>query len=178
MLYPGAGGGRDARTLVVAERSLAPFPVRREEFANRSAGKKGPERQAAAVEHIRGTTAQLATDLGVPTSRIAVGGRSFGGRMASVAVAQGLEVGALVLLSYPLHPPGKPDQLRIDHLADIGIPTLAISGEKDPFGSPDELTEHLAAISDLTLRFVPGPHAPADGPVLEIVRDWLGLGDA
>ena len=52
----------------------------------------------------------------------------------------------LVLVCYPLHPPGKPERLRVEHLVDIAVPCLFISGTKDPFGSPDELTRWTATI--------------------------------
>lgn len=182
MLYPGAGAGADNRSLVAIERGLAPWPVRRCEFANRVAGRRGPERPEAAVVHIAESVAAFAAELGVPTARIAVGGRSFGGRMASMAVAGAfgrvpLDVGALVLLSYPLHPPGRPAVLRTGHLADITVPTLAISGERDPFGTPEELARELAVVPAIELVTVPGTHSPADAPVVAVLREWLGTAE-
>ena len=92
-----------------------------------------------------------------------------------MAVAEGLPAAGLVLLSYPLHPPGRPDTLRIAHLPDIRVPVLAVSGSTDPFGSPAELTEHLAAIpGPVTTVFLPGPHLPtSQAAVAEAVRGWL-----
>ncbi|PWD50990.1 dienelactone hydrolase [Serinibacter arcticus] len=176
VVLPGAGGGRDNRTLVALERGLGDaLPIVRAEFPNRTAGRSGPERPAVAVAHVRELVVGLAAELGVPTSRIAVGGRSFGGRMASIAVADGLEVAGLALLSYPLHPPGRPGTLRTEHLPRITAPTLAVSGERDPFGNPAELAEHLAVIpGGCGLVLVTGNHSPADGPVVAAVRDWLG----
>lgn len=76
-------------------------------------------------------------------ARLFIGGKSMGGRIAS-QVAQGLEaVSGLVFLGYPLHPPGKPEQLRSAHLAAIRKPMLFIQGERDPFGTPAELTPIL-----------------------------------
>lgn len=178
VVLPGAGGGRDNRTLVALENALGGehglLRVLRAEFPNRTAGKGGAERPAVAVPHVAALVTELAADLGVPTSRIAVGGRSFGGRMASMAVAEGLEVAGLALLSYPLHPPGKPETLRTSHLAAITTPVLAVSGERDPFGTPTELREHLGVIPGITFAFVAGNHSPADGPVVSAVRGWLG----
>lgn len=181
VVLPGAGGGRDNRTLVALERALArtsddaALTVLRAEFPGRTAGRKGPERPEVAVAHVGTLVTQLAADLGVGTDRIAVGGRSFGGRMASMAVADGLEVAGLLLLSYPLHPPGRPEVLRIEHLPRIAAPTLAVSGERDPFGTPEELRRHLGVIAaGVDLAFVPGNHSPADGPVIAAVRAWLG----
>ena len=76
----------------------------------------------------------------------------MGGRMASMVAADVDGAGpvarlaGLVLICYPLHPPGKPEKLRIEHLPDIDVPCLFVSGTKDPFGSPDELTEWTATI--------------------------------
>jgi hypothetical protein len=71
---------------------------------------------------------------------VAIGGKSMGGRIASqVAAGDAPEVTALVFLGYPLHPPGKPDQLRDKHLADIKVPMLFVQGARDAFGTPEEL---------------------------------------
>ena len=104
-----------------------------------------------------------------------LGGRSFGGRICSVAVAEGQPAAGLVLLSYPLHPPGRPDRLRVEHLGLIDVPVLAVSGASDPFGSPDELEAHLAAVrGPLTHLTVAGPHVPRDViPVATAVATWI-----
>ena len=71
----------------------------------------------------------------------------MGGRMCSMAVAEGLVAAAgLILISYPLHPPGKPDKLRVEHLPRLQVPCLFIHGTNDPFGTPDELTSFTATI--------------------------------
>lgn len=76
----------------------------------------------------------------------------MGGRMTSMVAADVDGVGpvarlaGLVLICYPLHPPGKPERLRVEHFVDLAVPCLFISGTKDPFGSPDELTEWTATI--------------------------------
>jgi len=70
---------------------------------------------------------------------LVIGGKSMGGRIASQIVAAGADVEGLILLGYPLHPPGKVDQLRAKHLSDIKVPVLIIQGSRDTFGTPDEL---------------------------------------
>jgi hypothetical protein len=97
--------------------------------------------------------------------------------MCSMAVAEGLEGAALVLVSYPLHPPGRPDRLRTEHFGALDVPCLFVSGTRDAFGSPDELEAATAGI--------PGPvtHCWLDGgdhglrgrdaQVAEVVRDWV-----
>lgn len=177
VLWPGAGADRDHATLVAVEEGLAPFPVRREDFPNRRAGKKGPERADRAVAAITDDAGRIAAELGVGTDRLVLGGRSFGGRMCSVAAAEGLAVAGLVLLSYPLHPPGKPERARTEHLGDLDVPCLFVSGERDTFGTPEELvaaTDHIPG--PVTRVWVPGGHQPKghDREIIEAVGRWLG----
>lgn len=82
------------------------------------------------------------------SSRLLVGGRSMGGRIASQVVAAGVEVEALALFAYPLHPPGRPEHRRDSHLSSIHIPTFFCSGTHDAFASPKELSEAAALIDD------------------------------
>ena len=166
LLAPGAGGTRDDATLVALAAALAPLPVRRVDL---------PRSAPAAVAAVARHAADLAAELGSGTDRLVVGGRSFGGRMCSMAVADGLAVAALVLLSYPLHPPGHPERARVAHLPGIGVPVLAVSGDRDPFGTPDELAAALSTLAAPTrLVLVPGAHAPAPAPVVAAVLAWLG----
>jgi hypothetical protein len=129
------------------------------------------------IETVRGAVSALAERLGVPPQRIAVGGRSFGGRMCSMAVADGLVVAALVLVSYPLHPPGKPDRLRTEHFPALQVPCLFVSGRRDAFASPEELERETAAIpGEVTLTFVDGDHSlrRSEQEAAEAVASWLG----
>jgi predicted alpha/beta-hydrolase family hydrolase len=70
----------------------------------------------------------------------------MGGRMCSMAVAEGLPALALVLVSYPLHPPGRPDRMRTEHFGQLAVPCLFVSGTRDAFGTPAELEAATAAI--------------------------------
>jgi len=90
--------------------------------------------------------AALASQLGVSQSHVALGGRSFGGRMGSMAVGDGLPALGLALVSYPLHPPGKPERLRTEHFPRLKVPVLFVSGTADPFGTPDELRTATAVM--------------------------------
>lgn len=168
LLTPGASADRDHSTLVAIEKGLPELDVRRLTLGTTSI--------ARAVEKIREAADGLAGELGVDPSRIVLGGRSFGGRACSVAVADGQAAAALVLLSYPLHPPGKPEKLRVEHFGRIDVPVLAISGRRDPFGSPAELEEHLALVTGpVTLNHVDGAHSPkADDKVIAFIRYFLG----
>lgn len=80
-----------------------------------------------------------------------IGGKSMGGRIATHLAAaddaDALGIAGVVLLGYPLHPPGKPDQLRAEHLPRIRVPMLIVQGSRDPFGTPDELRPVVAGLS-------------------------------
>jgi predicted alpha/beta-hydrolase family hydrolase len=150
--------------------------VERVEFPGQAAGKRRPDPPAVCIETIRTATLELADRLGVPTSRVAVGGRSMGGRMCSMAVAEGLVVAALVLVSYPLHPPGRPDKLRTAHFPDLDLPCLFVSGRRDAFGTPEELRGETEAIpGPVTLEFVDGDHSlrKRNPEVADVVAAWL-----
>ena len=97
--------------------------------------------------------------------------------MCSIAVAEGLAAAALVLVSYPLHPPGRPDKLRVEHFAAIEVPCLFVSGTRDQFGTPDELEAATAAIAGpVTHIFLDGgDHGlrRRDGEVAAAVAGWV-----
>jgi predicted alpha/beta-hydrolase family hydrolase len=86
-----------------------------------------------------------------------IGGKSMGGRMASNVAAQGVVgVSGLVFLGYPLHPPGKPQQRRDAHLPSIREPMLFVQGERDQFGTAEEIRALLPSLQRATLHIVPG----------------------
>ena len=96
--------------------ALAPLPVARHDFPYRLAGKPFPDKAPVLIASVKEHVRAFAASLGVPTSQIVIGGRSMGGRMCSMAVADDadpLQVAGLMLVSYPLHPPKKPDALSI-----------------------------------------------------------------
>ncbi len=170
IITPGASADRDHPTLVAIDEGLPEIEVVRLTLGTTSVNKA----QKLIVEAAEG----LADRLSVAPDRIALGGRSFGGRSCSMAVAAGLPAAGLVLLSYPLHPPGKPENLRVEHFGDIGVPILFLSGDRDPFGSPEEFAEHVPAIAGpVTVEWVTGAHAPKgkDDEIVARVRRFLGL---
>ncbi len=182
VLTPGASARRDQSGLVaiddaVTARGLA---VERVEFPGQAAGKRRTDPPAVCIETVRAAAGALAEQLGVRTGRIAIGGRSFGGRMCSLAAAEGLHVAALVLVSYPLHPPGKPERLRTEHFGQLDVPCLFVSGRKDAFATPAELERAVAAIpGPVTVSFVEGDHSlrRSEAEVATLVASWLaGLG--
>jgi hypothetical protein len=100
----------------------------------------------------------------------------MGGRMCSMAVAEGLRVAALVLISYPLHPAGAPENLRTGHFPSLHLPCLFVSGRRDALGAPDEIERETAAIpGPVTLVFLDGDHSlrRRDAEVADVVADWL-----
>ncbi len=175
LLTPGAGGDRQHSTLCAVEQAVAPLPCLRLNFPNRIAGRRAPDRPSAAIAHIAAAAADFAAELGTTTGHLVLGGRSFGGRMCSMAAAQGLPVAGLVLLSYPLHPPGAPEKLRTEHFPALEVPVLFVSGLRDPFGSPDEFAAQVSSIpGEVTTVWLPGAHDPrADGAVAASVAGWL-----
>jgi uncharacterized protein len=176
-LFPGAGTGADHPGLVAVEEALAPVPVRRIDFGYRRAGRKAPDRAPKLVAEVREAAEALAAELSTTPDHLVLGGRSMGGRMCSMAVAEGLPAAGLVLIAYPLHPPGRPDRLRTEHLPAIEVPCLFVSGTRDPFGSPEELEAATAAIpGPVTQVWVEGARHElkgADAQVAAAVAEWV-----
>ena len=178
LLTPGAGAGRDQPALVAVDEVATDrgLTVERIEFPGRTAGRRRPDPPEECIGAVRAGTTGLADRLGVSTSAIAVGGRSMGGRMCSMAAAEGLVVAALVLISYPLHPARAPERLRTGHFPALHVPCLFVSGRRDALGTPDEIERETAAIpGPVTLVFLDGDHSlrRRDAEVADIVADWL-----
>lgn len=176
LLTPGASATRDHPALVVidGELSAAGIAVGRIDLPS---SRPGPKVLGAVADG----AAALAARAGVAPADVVLGGRSFGGRMCSVAAADGLAARALVLLSYPLHPPGRPQQQRVEHFPELAMPCLFVSGTRDAFGAPDELEAATAAIpGPVTHVWVAGgDHGMRrhGADVARAVRDWvLALG--
>ena len=181
LLFPGAGSSSDHHTLVALEAALAPLPVCRADFPYRKAGRRAPDRAPVLVATVADEARRFAERLGVTPDRLVLGGRSMGGRMCSMAVAEGLPAAGLVLISYPLHPPGRPDRPRTEHLPLLAVPTLFVSGTRDAFGTVEELEAATAALAGPVRHvWIEGGRHPldrADDAIVAAVRDWLdGLG--
>jgi predicted alpha/beta-hydrolase family hydrolase len=177
LLFPGAGNPASHSSLVAIEEALAPLPVTRADFPYRRAGRRAPDRAPKLLACVLEEAGLLAARTGVAPADIALGGRSMGGRMCSIAVADGLPAAALVLIAYPLHPPGKPENLRVEHFPRLTVPCLFISGTRDPFGTPDDLEGHTAAIrGPVTHVWIDGARHDLRGKDAEVaatVKDWL-----
>jgi predicted alpha/beta-hydrolase family hydrolase len=177
LLFPGAGASRDQSTLVAMERAVAPeWATVRADFPYRKEGRRAPDRPPKLMAAVREELAGI-------DGTVVVGGRSMGGRICSM-VAAGADgeavsdpVVGVLLVSYPLHPPGRPDTLRVEHLPDIAVPCLFIHGTRDPFGSPDELKRWSATIAGpVTHHWIEGRGHDlkgADREVAAVAREWL-----
>jgi predicted alpha/beta-hydrolase family hydrolase len=148
VLTHGAGGSRESPMLVrlcdqwacrgwLAVRYDLPFRRRRP---------TGPPSGSATTDQA-GIAEAVALARTLTDGPVLAGGHSYGGRMTSMAVADGLDVDVLTLFSYPLHPPGKPERARTEHLPRITAPTVFTHGTSDPFGTIDELRAAAALIS-------------------------------
>ncbi|QYJ05677.1 hypothetical protein KUV85_08355 [Nocardioides panacisoli] len=147
LLSHGAGGGIDARDLLALERRLPGqgITVMRFEQPWRRAGRKVATPPATLDEAFRAA----ADSIRVRTPLV-VGGRSAGARSAARCARDLAAVGCLAL-SFPLYPPGRPEKSRLDELADVGVPTLVVQGERDPMGRPEEFPSPLPGQVDLSV---------------------------
>jgi uncharacterized protein len=179
VLAPSAGARRTQSGLVVLDEALSAIGIEvdRIEFPGQTAGKARTDPPDVCMATIRAAAASLAERLDVPTSQVAIGGRSFGGRMCSMAAAAGLEVAARVLVSYPLHPPKQPERLRTAHFPSLQVPCLFVSGRRDPFATPEELEAATAAIpGEVTITLVDGDHSlrRTERDAAAVVATWAG----
>lgn len=135
VLAHGAGGDMDDPFLVGVGEWLVTHGVATLRFnlPYRQAGRRAPGSQ---TQSERGYAAVLEA-VRTPGIRLFCGGKSYGGRIATHLAANGEQMDGLVLCSYPLHPPGKPERLRDGHLGDVGVPMLFVQGTKDPFARPE-----------------------------------------
>jgi predicted alpha/beta-hydrolase family hydrolase len=151
ILGHGAGAGQQSPFMVDFSRGLAArgTDVVTFNFLYIEQGRKTPDRlprlqacYAAVVETVR-------AELPSANRRLIIGGKSMGGRIATHLAASDatIPIAGLVLLGYPLHPPGRPDELRDAHLPSVRRPMLFVQGSRDPFGSPVELRPVLARLS-------------------------------
>ncbi len=162
------------------ENALNPLPVLRVDFPYRKAGKSFPDKAPVLVQCVKDEVRAFATILGVKTSELVIGGRSMGGRMCSMAIADEndpLDVAGLVLISYPLHPPKKPDTLRIEHLPKLKVQTLCVSGTRDDFGTPEELTDAFRVVpADVQWQWIENARhelARKDEVVADLAAQWI-----
>jgi predicted alpha/beta-hydrolase family hydrolase len=158
LLAPGASATSNQAALVAVDRAAttAGFEVKRMDFPYTLAGRRAPDRPPVLVAAVVTEAASLS---------------------AAPDLAEGLPAAGLVLISYPLHPPGRPDKMRTDHFGRLDLPCLFVSGTSDSFGSPAELEVALALIPGaVTVHHIErGDHGlrGRDAEVATLVAGWL-----
>ncbi|HLY44171.1 MAG TPA: alpha/beta family hydrolase [Stellaceae bacterium] len=149
VLTHGAGGNCNAPLLVAAAAAFcaAGLSVLRCDLPFRQRRPKGPPSASGAAADRAGLRAAVEAMRRLVPGAVLLGGQSYGGRQATLLAADepGL-VAALILFSYPLHPPGRPERLRTEHFPRLAAPCLFVHGTADPFGAPAELREAIALI--------------------------------
>jgi len=183
VLFPGAGTSASHQSLVAIETAITSantkIKVARCDFEYRKAGKSFPDKTPVLIETVRKAVTQAAHDWSCSTNQIVIGGRSMGGRMCSMAIAdseQKLEVAGLVCVCYPLHPPKQPNKLRSEHLPQVTPPTLFISGTRDEFGTVEELTTATLPMKNKKHIWIDGARHDLknkDAEVGEIFANWI-----
>lgn len=160
LLTHGAGGNRNSPLLVALANAFAEKDVTviRYDLPFRQARPSGPPRPADAARDREGLQAEIRKLRETHGGQVWLGGTSYGGRQASMLCAENPGLAdRLLLLSYPLHPPGKPQQLRTAHFAQLKTPTFFVHGSRDPFASEDELKAAIALIpARAVLLEIPG----------------------
>ena len=151
LLAHGAGADMHACALTAFADALADanIPVLRFNFPYMTAGKKAPDRAPVLDAATRAAARELATRTKLAPQRLVLGGRSMGGRYASLAVGASedpLPALGLLLLGYPLHPAGRPDQLRVEHFPRLAVPVLFVSGTRDSLAEQAALKRHARRI--------------------------------
>jgi uncharacterized protein len=191
VLGHGAGGGQDSAFLVNFARALAALGVDvvTFNFPYTEAGRRIPDRTPVLEACYRAVVASVRGQIESAGRHLFIGGKSMGGRIAThiAAADPALPVDGLVLLGYPLHPPGKPDQRRDKHLAAIGRPMLIAQGSRDAFGTPPEFESVLRAMRPPPMLHVvaggdhsfkvsarnPTPQAAVYSGVQQTIVDWM-----
>ncbi|ORA79260.1 alpha/beta hydrolase [Mycobacterium malmoense] len=149
VLTHGAGGNRESPLLqqVCDEWALRGWLAVRYNLPYRRRRPTGPPSGSAATDRA-GIVEAITVCRGLTDGPLVAGGHSYGGRQTSMVVAGGeAQVDVLTLFSYPVHPPGKPERPRTEHLPDITVPTVFTHGTSDPFGTPAEVRAAAALIA-------------------------------
>ena len=189
VLAHGAGAGQRHPFMVSVAKGLAErgVDVVTFDFPYMHARKGAPDK-APVLEHCFRAAVEASRALGGRGGhRLFIGGKSMGGRMATHLGAEGVAgLQGIVVLGYPLHPPGQPDKLRVGHLPAIAAPLLVVQGERDAFGAPSELEPHMKTVkTPVTLHAIAGADHSLSvrgtrGPavfesMLAVVADWIAV---
>lgn len=153
----GAGGNMNDRGILQTANTLRSrgLGVVRFNFLYKEKKSGRPDPMPRLKECITAVVSRVREEIEPKT--LIIGGRSMGGRAASMLAAEGFACDGLLLLAYPLHPPGKPDQLRDAHLPAIKVPVICFNGTRDPFCTPELMEEVLKRITtQWEMRWVAG----------------------
>lgn len=156
VLAHGAGAAMDSRGMTDVASRIGARGIRvvRFEFAYMAARRDGVRRPPPRADTLLDEYRAVLAEVG---GRPVIGGRSMGGRVASM-LADDADVAGLACLSYPWHPPAKPDQPRTAHLEHLRTPTLVVQGTRDPFGTPDEVARYALSPTIELLWLEDGDH--------------------
>jgi len=165
ILAHGAGAPMDSPFMNIVAKGIAAngFRLLRFEFpymaARRASGKRGaPDREPVLIEAWRRAFEGVSGASKAAPKKVIIGGKSLGGRIASM-VADDLGAAGLVCLGYPFHPPGNPLRARIKHLEHLRTPALILQGTRDSFGHPDEVSRYLLSPSIRIVWIEDGDHS-------------------
>jgi uncharacterized protein len=153
VLTHGAGGNCTMPLLVAVATAFAAagYDVLRCDLPFRQRRPNGPPSPSGAAADREGLRQAVVALRALGPRKIVLGGQSYGGRQATMLAAEQPDLAtALLLFSYPLHPPGKPERLRVEHFPRLRVPCVFISGTVDPFGAPAELRDAISSIPVLT----------------------------
>ncbi len=181
VLAHGAGGNLNTPSLARFAEGLAERGVGavRFNFPYTEAQRKVPDPQPRLEACYRAVAQQV----GKRATRLFLGGRSMGGRIASHVVADGFPAAGLIFLGYPLHPPGQPERIRDAQLSRVTVPMLFLQGSRDPFARPDLLAETVRKLKTATLHVVEEgdhgltvrgrPQAEIIGDLVHVAVGWI-----
>jgi hypothetical protein len=189
LLAHGAGSDMHHPFLVAMQTGLsaAGYVAVAFNFPYREAGRRIPDARPVLERCYRAVLDAVVADPSLAPPWVVIGGRSMGGRMATYLAAAGARVRGVLLLGYPLHPAGKPDALRADHLSSVRIPMLFVQGTRDALAGLARLGPVLASLPNATLHLVEdGDHsfkvprrtgrseADVRADILSATVEWLG----
>ena len=158
ILAHGAGNDMTSRFMSTVHTGLARegYVSVKFNFPYTEARRRAPDPRPVLERCYRAVVDAIIADRALAPAWVAIGGKSLGGRIASYVAAAGAPVRGLVFLGYPLHPAGRPEQLRADHLPGIALPMLFVEGTRDTLCDLDRLRPVLARIQRATLHTIEG----------------------
>jgi predicted alpha/beta-hydrolase family hydrolase len=185
LLAHGAGADMHAAALIAVADALAEakIPSLRFQYPYRAAGKKAPDRPPVLAAATRLAATELALQAKLPLERLVLGGRSMGGRYGSLVAGDAddpMPCLGLLLLGYPLHPAGKPEKLRVEHLPRLTMPVAFVSGTRDALGGkdtvPGPVTFHWLDTADHGFRPLKASGRTIDEVLADVAAfsvDWV-----